>query len=202
EKYRPIEKSIARDLLKLPADKKLILFGALSPTTDARKGFDLLRMALQQLAAQLQHEQLEAVVFGTHKPQEDLDLRLPTRFLGRLTDDTMLALAYSAADVMVVPSIQEAFGKTAIEAMACGTPVVAFDTTGLKASVVHQYNGYSARCFDVADLAKGISWVLADCDRLQILSQNARQTVEDKFTFAHQAQQYSVLYQQLLNAPR
>jgi len=202
EKYRPIEKSIARDLLKLPADKKLILFGALSPTTDARKGFDLLRMALQQLAAQPQHKQLEAVVFGTHKPQADLDLRLPARFLGRLNDDTMLALAYSAADVMVVPSIQEAFGKTAIEAMACGTPVVAFDTTGLKASVVHQYNGYSARCFDAADLAKGISWVLADCDRLQTLSQNARQTVEDKFTFAHQAQQYSALYQQLLDAPK
>ncbi len=200
EKYRPIEKTIARDLLRLPTHKKLILFGALSPTTDARKGFNLLRTALQQLAVQPEHEQLEAVVFGVSKPERDLDLRLPTYFLGRLTDDTMLALAYSAADVMVVPSTQEAFGKTAIEAMACGTPVVAFDTTGLKASIVHQYNGYSACCFDATDLANGISWVLEDRDRLQLLSQNARQTVEDKFTFAHQAQQYSALYQQLLDA--
>ncbi|MGB3787124.1 MAG: glycosyltransferase family 4 protein [Phormidesmis sp.] len=198
KKYRPIEKSTARDLLQLPAQKQLILFGALSPTTDARKGFNLLRTALQQLSAQKQHEQLEAVVFGTDKPERDLDLRIPTRFLGRLTDDTMLALAYSAADVMVVPSTQEAFGKTSIEAMACGTPVVAFNTTGLKDSVVHQYNGYLAHCFDAADLADGISWVLEDCDRLQILSRNARQTVKDKFTFTHQAQQYSALYQQLL----
>ncbi len=201
EKYRPIEKLTARGLLKLPADKKLILFGALSPTADVRKGFSFLRTALQHLSAQSQLDSLEAVVFGTDRPAQDLDLRLPTTFLGRLADDVTLALAYAAADVMVVPSTQEAFGKTAIEAMACGTPVVAFDTTGLRASVVHQYNGYFARCFDAVDLAKGISWVLEDAPRLRALSQNARQTVEDKFTFAHQARQYSALYQQLLTVP-
>ncbi len=190
--------AIARELLKLPADKKLILFGALSPTADARKGFRHLRKALHHLAEQPGHEQCEAVIFGTHKPAKDLDLKLPTTFLGRLHDDTMLALAYSAADVMIVPSIQEAFGKTSIEAMACGTPVVAFEATGLKDSVVHQHNGYAAKCFDTADLAKGISWVLEDCDRLQILSNNARKTVEDRFTFTHQAEQYRQLYQQLV----
>ncbi|MEM8504570.1 MAG: glycosyltransferase family 4 protein [Cyanobacteria bacterium P01_D01_bin.1] len=199
KKFRPVEKAIARDLLQLPAYTKLILFGALSPTTDARKGFNLLRTALQELATQPQPAPFEAVVFGTNKPERDLGLKLPTWFLGRLNDDTTLALAYSAADVMVVPSTQEAFGKTAIEAMACGTPVVAFDTTGLKASVIHQHNGYLARCFDTSDLANGIRWVLEDCDRLQTLSQNARQTVEDKFTLAHQAQQYSALYHQLLS---
>lgn len=195
--YRPIEKAIARDLLNLPTHKKLILFGALSPTADVRKGFSYLRDAFHHLAAQPGHEQFEAVIFGTDKPAKDLDLQLPVTFLGRLHDDTMLALAYSAADVMVVPSIQEAFGKTTIESMACGTPVVAFDTTGLKDSVVHQYNGYTAKCFDVGDLANGIRWVLEDCDRLQMLSRNARQTVEDKFTLACQARQYQTLYTSL-----
>jgi len=196
--YRPVEKAIARNLLNLPSERKLVLFGALSPTADARKGFSYLRKAFHQLAEHSQNHQIEAVIFGADKPAIDLDLKLPTTFLGRLHDDTMLALAYSAADVMVVPSLQEAFGKTAIEAMACGTPVVAFDATGLKDSVVHQHNGYVATCFDSADLAAGINWVLNDRERWEKLSSNARQTVEDKFTFAHQAQQYKRLYSQLL----
>ncbi len=208
EKYRPIEKAIARNLLDLPQHKKLILFGALSPTADARKGFHYLRDAFHYLAQQPIASTLEAVVFGMKSPNQCLNLQLPTHGLGHLTDDTMLALVYSAADVMVVPSVQEAFGKTAIEAMACGTPVVAFQSTGLKDIVIHQHNGYAASCFDTDDLARGIIWVLGEIDgssaiknRLDRLSHNARETVEDKFTFAHQSRQYQQLYQQLLMSP-
>ena len=195
-KYRPINPATARELLGLSPNKKLILFGALSPTADARKGFSYLRQALQHLAHE-ENTQYEAVVFGTDKPSQDLDIGLPITFLGRLHDDITLAIAYSAADVMVVPSIQEAFGKTSIEAMACGTPVVAFNTTGLKDSVVHKHNGYLATCFDPIDLANGINWALKE-EHLSQLSSNARKTVEEKFTFSHQAHQYQQLYQQLL----
>ncbi|PZO59943.1 MAG: glycosyl transferase [Phormidesmis priestleyi] len=202
DKYRPIDRAIARHVLNLPQDKKLILFGALQPTADTRKGFSYLQSALHHLAAQPNHNQLQTVIFGTDKPDQDLDLKLPTTFLGHLHDDTTLALAYSAADVMVVPSTQEAFGKTVIEAMACATPVVAFNSTGLKDSVVHQHNGYTAQCFDAIDLAHGISWVLESSDRLHTLSQNARQTIENQFTFARIAEQYQQLYQQLLTEPK
>jgi glycosyltransferase involved in cell wall biosynthesis len=196
--YRPVDRAIARNLLNLPQHKKLILFGALSPTADPRKGFSHLRSALHHLAQQ-SNEQFEAVIFGTDKPAKDLDLKLPTTFLGQLHDDISLVLAYSAADVMVVPSTQEAFGKTSIEAMACGTPVVAFDTTGLKDSVIHQYNGYAAQCFDPIDLANGIDWVLGD-HHLPTLSKNARQTVENNFTLTHLSNQYKKLYTALLEA--
>jgi glycosyltransferase involved in cell wall biosynthesis len=212
EVYRPIDQAIARNLLNLPLNKKLILFGALSPTADLRKGFNYLRGALRHLAQQPHAEQLEAVIFGTDKPPKDLDLRLPTTFLGRLHDDITLALAYSAADVMVMPSIQDNFAKTTIEAMACGVPVVGFNAQGFKDCVVHKHNGYAATCFDAVDLANGISWVLEDCrkskkpvfpihNRWQTLSKNARQTVEEKFTLTLQAQQYRQLYQQLMAAP-
>ena len=93
------------------------------------------------------------------KPTKDPDMGLPATFLGRLHDDTTLALAYAAADVMVMPSIQDNFAKTTIEAMACGTPVVGFNSTGFKDCVVHKHNGYAATSFDAADLAKGIAWV-------------------------------------------
>ena len=78
------------------------------------------------------------------------------RVLGRFSSDEALSLLYSAVDGILVPSIQEDFGKTAIEAMACGTPVVSFDISGLKDVVDHMENGYRARCFDPEDLALGI----------------------------------------------
>ena len=198
--YRPIEPATARKLLGLPQDKKVILFGALNPTADRRKGFRYLHEALNRLAAQPDSQQYEAVIFGTERPDKDLDIGLPTTFLGRLYDDTMLALAYSAADVMVMPSVQDNFAKTTIEAMACGTPVVAFNATGAKDAVVHQHNGYAAACFEAADLAEGIRWVLEDGDRLQVISKNARKTVEEKFTLTYQAEQYQQLYLQLLSS--
>ena len=202
ESYRPIDSTTARELLGLPQDKKLILFGALNPTADRRKGFSYLHKALNHLAAQPDSQQYEAVIFGAERPDKDLDISLPTTFLGRLYDDTMLALAYSAADVMVMPSVQDNFAKTTIEAMACGTPVVAFNATGAKDAVVHQHNGYAAACFEAADLAEGIRWVLEDGDRLEVLSKNARKTVEEKFTLTHQAEQYQQLYLQLLSSHR
>jgi len=206
--YRPIDQAIARDLLNLPKAKKLILFGALSPTADRRKGFRYLREALHQLASHPNHAHFEVVIFGADKPTKDPDMGLPATFLGRLHDDTTLALAYAAADVMVMPSIQDNFAKTTIEAMACGTPVVGFNSTGFKDCVVHKHNGYAATSFDAADLAKGIAWVLSegvgdaavDCNRQERLSQNARQTVEAKFSVTHQAKQYKRLYQQLITA--
>jgi len=198
DKYRPIDKGTARSLLNLPQHKKLILFGALSPTADPRKGFTHLRAALQHLSTQPHTSDYEAVIFGTSKPAKPLDLRLPTTFLGRLTDDTLLAMAYAAADVMVMPSIQDNFAKTTIEAMACGTPLVAFNATGAKDVIVHKQNGYATDCFDNTDLAAGITWVLSDQERWQNLSKFARQTVENNFSLTHQANQYQQLYRALM----
>ncbi|NEZ66036.1 glycosyltransferase [Leptolyngbyaceae cyanobacterium CCMR0082] len=195
--FRPIDKNIARDILKLPQQDKLILFGALSATTDKRKGFDHLRAALNQLKSN-NTLPLRAVIFGANKISPSMTLNIPHTMLGRLNDNVTLALAYSAADVMVVPSVQEAFGKTAIEAMACGTPVVSFDATGLRDIVEHQKNGYRAACFSAEDLAKGIEWTLENTERLQQLSQQSRQTVITKFSFEVQSASYKQLYQELL----
>ncbi len=194
--FRPIDKHVARDILQLPQHDKLILFGALSATTDKRKGFDHLTAALNQLETN-ESLPLRAVIFGTDTLSPSMKPHIPHTVLGRLNDDTTLALAYSAADVMVVPSVQEAFGKTAIEAMACGTPVVSFDATGLRDIVEHQGTGYRAACFNDKDLAKGIMWALENPERNKKLSENARKRVETFFSFSVQANSYIDLYRNL-----
>lgn len=198
DKYKPHSQPFARDVLNLPHDKQLVLFGAIGGTSDRRKGFHLLLPALQRLKHSGWGEQIELVLFGSAPPEQPPDLGFKTHYVGRLSDDITLALVYSAADVMIVPSIQEAFGQTASEAMACGTPVVAFNATGLKDVVDHQQTGYLATPFEPEDLAKGIAWVLSDQERHQMLKDNARNKALQEFSEAVQAQRYLSLYKEIL----
>ena len=197
-RFKPFDKRIARELLFLPQDKNLILFGAIDSTSDKRKGFQFLQPALQALANNERENEIELVVFGSSKPPNPPELSMKTHYLGHLPGDLSLGLLYAAADVMVVPSIQEAFGQTASEAMACGTPVVAFGATGLLDIVEHKRTGYLAQPFDAEDLAKGIAWVIEDEERWQALSHQARQKVEDEFAIESVAQRYAELYKEIL----
>jgi glycosyltransferase involved in cell wall biosynthesis len=197
-KYKPINQAVTRTLLNLPQDKQLVLFGALAATADRRKGFHLLVPALQRLSQWAWTERIELVVFGANQPEEAIDLGFKVHYLGSFADDIALALVYAAADVMIVPSLQESFGQTASEALACGTPVVAFDATGLKDIIDHQRNGYLAKPYETEDLAQGIAWVLEDEERYQQLRIFARQKAEQRFALELQARLYRSLFTDLL----
>lgn len=195
--FRPLDKRLAREVLGLDPERPLILFGAINPTVDKRKGGAYLQAALQQLdRSSLPDPQL--LIFGATAGQSGVHFGSDARYLGYVHDDRLLALVYSAADVTLVPSTEEAFGKTAMESMACGTPVVSFDIGGLKDIVDHQLNGYRARAFEPGDLAAGIRWVLEDGERWLRLSENARHKVLQRFTFDLQAGRYRALYQECL----
>ena len=199
EKYRPITKTIAREILKLPQDKKLILFGAIEATSDRNKGFHLLQPALLKLSQSGWKDNTEVVIFGASRPENPPDLGFKTHYLGHLYDDNSLAATYSATDVMLVPSLQESFGQTASESLACGTPVVAFNATGLKDIVSHQVCGYLAKPYDTEDFAKGISWVLENTQRHEKLCFYAREKAEREFTLQLQARRYSALFEEVVS---
>lgn len=197
EQFRPQNKKYARQIFGVPQDKKLILFGAMSSTSDKNKGFHLLIPALQKMIAKDWNENVELLVFGSTEPKNAPDYGLKTRYLGHLHDDAGMALLYSAVDVFVAPSIQENLSNTVMEAMACGTPCVAFDIGGMPDLIKHKHNGYLARPFDVEDLAEGIGWVLADEERLHILSCRSREHVAE-FSIECVADRYIGLYKKTL----
>ena len=198
ELYKPVDKKVARSLLNLPPDKKIVLFGATSATSDTRKGFHLLLPALQRLFEINSDTTIELVIFGASAPTQLTNYPFKIHYLGTYKDDLSLSIAYSAADVMLVPSVYEVFGQTASEAMACGTPVVAFATSGLKDIVDHQQNGYLAQAFDIEDLARGIQWILEDIDRYHQLCDRARKKVETEFNQIIQSQRYLSLFNKIL----
>ncbi len=196
--YRPISRKTARELLNLPQDKKLILFGAVDATSDKNKGFHLLLASLKNLSKSNWKDRLEVVIFGASKPEYTPDIGFKSHYLGHLSDNLTLALIYSSADVMIVPSYQESFGQTASESLACGTPVVAFNATGLKDIIDHQQNGYLAKPYEIEDLAKGIAWVIEDAERHQKLSYYSRHKAEQEFTLKIQANRYLSLFKDIL----
>jgi glycosyltransferase involved in cell wall biosynthesis len=198
QRYKPVEQKLARDLLNLPQDKQLILFGAMKATSDRRKGFHLLLPALQKLSQIQGQDRIELVVFGASEPREPPDFGFKVNYLGRLNDDISLALVYAAADVFVVPSLEDNLPNTVMESLACGTPCVAFKIGGMPDMIEHGQNGYLAQPYEIEDLAKGIAWVLEDRERYGKLCDRDRQKVEQEFTLELQAHRYLSLYQELI----
>lgn len=192
--YAPFSKIKARELLKLPQDKKIILFGAINATEDINKGFAHLYQAMHMLNT----TDVELVVFGSSKPIQALEFKQAVHYLGHLHDDISLRILYSAADVMVVPSLQENLSNAIMESLACGTPVVGFDIGGNSDMIDHKINGYLAKPFEPKDLADGIDWIL-NAPNYNQLCDNARQKIVTTFDSQIVAKQYIELYKDILS---
>jgi len=196
-RFKPIDKNIARDILCLPKDKKLILFGAMGAISNQNKGFHLLREALKKLSPK-ENKNIELIIFGSSKLRDEENLGFKTRYLGRLNDEISLALVYPTADAFIVPSKQENLPNTVMESLACGTPVIAFNVGGIHDMIDHQKNGYLAKPFDTTDLAYGIKWILEDDVRRRKLRENARSKVTNEFDIVKIAKKYEDLYKAIL----
>jgi len=195
ETFEPLDKEQSRNALGLPLDKKIILFGAVQAFTDPNKGFHLLQPALQ-IAGKGSADKL-ALFFSSIDTGRLPDLGMPAVFLGRV-DDTRLPSLYSAADLFVLPSKLENLPLMVMEAMACGTPCVAFRQGGLPDLIEHKICGYLAQPYDIEDLGRGIVWVLENKDRHAELSLQARKKVETEFSRNIEAGRYAALYRQIL----
>lgn len=191
--FKPLDKEQARILWNLPINKKLVLFGAMSATSDINKGFKELIKSLDLLI----DEDIELVIFGSGKPKEKQPFKQKAHYLGHLHDDVSLVSLYSAVDVMVVPSLQETLPQTASEAMACGTPVVAFAHTGLLDLIEHKKTGFLGKPFQESDLASGIEWVL-NSSKYDDLCFNAREKMVKEFDSVFIADRYIELYKQII----
>ena len=195
--WKPLKKNLAREALDLPKELPIVLFGAVGGGQDLRKGFDLLLASLKFLSDNQHTKNIQLVVFGQTKPKILPNLNFSIHYIGHLYDDITLRTLYSAADVMIVPSRLEAFGQTASEAQACGTPVVAFDNGGLKDIILHLQTGYLANSFDTQDLANAIIWSLEQCKNNTINIQSRNEAIR-RFSYEIVAEQYKKIYERLL----
>lgn len=202
--FRPIDLSIAREILGLPKDKRLIFFGATS-LTSKRKGFNYLLEALSYLpdflrgSSTLSKEEVELIVAGKGCIEGLNKLPFKSHHLGLLRGERELALAYQAADIFVCPSIEDAGPMMVNEALMCGVPVVAFDSGVAHDLVENMKTGYLATVKDSFDLAKGITAILDNKHRLLDIRKACRDVAMRECSLNVQAKRYMILYRSLIN---
>ncbi len=188
--FRPSDRLAARNQLGLPAQPLVLFVGRIDPV----KGIDTLFQAWRRVLTSVAPGEPEPVLIflggrrveGTAGPQVDpplgkliadaraLDIERSVRFLGSQPRE-ILPLFYNAADLCVMPSRYESFGLVAVEAMACGTPVIASRVGGLRFTVEHEISGLLVPPDDPETLAAAIRRGLTDHQLRTRLQVGARQ---------------------------
>jgi D-inositol-3-phosphate glycosyltransferase len=185
--FYPIPPDEAREAINLPVDERMLLFvGRIEPL----KGLDTLLRAIAAMReagihCQVPHylavvggdpsatgENLSSEMVRLQTLCSELGLNDMVLFLGK-RDQASLPYYYSAADVLIMPSHYESFGMVALEAMACGTPVVASKVGGLAFLVVDGETGFVVPDKDPAALSEKLTLLLTNPALREQLGQQA-----------------------------
>lgn len=176
----------------------LIAYGAIGGKKNPYKGGAILDAAVAELQSNIPPQHLASIVFidfGGAVAESDF-YGFRSISIGHIKDPAKLALLYSAADLVVVPSIVESFGQVAAEALSCGTPVVCFDCSGLKDIVISGKTGLLAEPFDVISLAQQLlAMTQLSAKERQAMGENGRAHVLANFSFEAVAKQYVEILQ-------
>lgn len=194
--FRPKDKQQCRRELGLPIGKRLLLFGA-ERVDNPLKGIAYLVDALGMLARERpeRQEDIEVVVFGKSKTGLP-ELPFPSHFVGFVTSEEQMVELYNAVDVYITPSLADNLPNTVMEAMACGTPVVGFNTGGIPEMIDHKVNGYLAGFQNSRELMQGIGWTLFEAAPTD-LAQEARAKVLRCYSEEKVGRAYLNLYEQV-----
>ena len=192
KRFKPMNQAEARRFIGIPAEHQMILFvGRIQPL----KGIDILLEALglvKKRNPKLVKNVCVSIIGGDPNPDSEIEqvefqrldeLRKKLNIEDLITfrgakDQDTLVYYYAAAEMVVMPSHYESFGMVAIEAMACGTPVIASDVGGLSFSIEDSYNGYLVPGRNPQALADKIALLLKYPVLRDQLSDQARAWVE------------------------
>ena len=165
------EKEFSKKNFGIPDNKKIVLFGS-STSANNRKGFDIIINLLNKFKNK---DDIFLILFGL-KPNNLEKLKINYKYLGEIKDEYTLKNLYSASDLLLMPSLLEAFGQISSEAASCGVPSLIFEKTGMVDFIEHKFNGYVSIHKNEKDLLDGLNWCLKDENLIKI-SQNARNKI-------------------------
>lgn len=187
--FKTNTKEFARKVFNLPSNKKIALFVADS-LSNKRKGFDLLLGALQEFEDK---DDILLVAIGnvpTTNKQENVV------YLGSISDERLMALAYSAVDVFILPSREDNLPNTMIESLSCGTPIIGFPIGGIKETIQNGFNGYLCPELTIDSLRETISKFFENISLFH--SDKISEDAHNKFDNKKQASKYIAIYNNLL----
>jgi glycosyltransferase involved in cell wall biosynthesis len=178
-------------VLGLAQDARVVLFVA-HLLGDRRKGFALLAQALNQIQ---DTPGVHLLSMGRMTHLEEV--RIPQLALGQVQSERILSMVYSAADVVVVPSLQDNLPNTVLESLACGTPVIGCDVGGIPDAVREGVTGMLTPAGDGAALGRALLLMLENPEARAAMAENCRRVAMAEYSLELQARRYLELYQSM-----
>ena len=188
--FSPKKEESIRSKLRIEKDTLIVLVGALD-LNDKYKGLDLLVQALSTTEVKF-----VVLSFGKSKIADKFDDQIQVFDMGYFSDPREMAKLYNSADLFVSASINEAFGKTVTESLACGTPVVCFSQTGSAEIVIDGKTGAIAKNASVESLAKSITGELLSGKTKEKI-EACRTSILDSFQNSEMALKYVQIYREI-----
>lgn len=189
--FKPYDKEESRQELKLPQNKRIILIVAKRGQSNPWKGGNYAQEAIKAL------KNSPGAFFvdlggDTNKTSENV------KTVSFVANQELLAKYYSAADILLYPSIADNCPLVILEAMACGLPAVSFRTGGIPELIDHKTSGYIAEYENKNDLIAGIKYLLGlPSQEIEKMRQYSINKIESAFTVEKMADQYIELYEKL-----
>jgi len=190
--FFPQNKDKSRQDLALPYNKHIVLIVAKGGTSNPWKGGNYAQEAIKAFRG---NSRAFFVVLGGNIGLDEENVKTA----GFITDKATLAKYYSAADMLLYPSIADNCPLVILEAMACGLPVVSFKTGGIPELIEHKINGYIAEYKNADDLKSGISYLLnLSPQELEKMRQYSINKIRAGFSIEKMTDQYLEIYKELV----
>ena len=194
--FQPFEKNETRSSFGIPLDRPVVGFGAGSLSNN-RKGFQDLLKALHLIASERAATELSVLVFGVDDVEFPSIPGVEFFSLGFLATQVQQRKVYSAMDLFVLPSWAETISQTGPEAMACNTPVVAYDIGGIPEIVIPNQTGLLAKHRDPADLARMIKTAIENPEQMIDWGKNGQKLISDQFSMDESRKLHLELYRSI-----
>jgi len=200
--FTPLPKTDAKTRMGIESDTVTLLFGG-EDGNEKRKGFKELIAAIQYCMKDGEFQDLfksgkiRLNCFG--HPNDELEsLGILVGPLGYLDSDEKIRDAYASADVFILPSLEDNLPNTILEAMSCGTPVVAFDTGGIPEMVTNGVTGKVVPLGEAEKMGEALLSLIFNADKREAMGQKCRDRIEEEYSLNVQALRYEALYEELL----
>lgn len=190
--FAPRDIGYARDILALPRDASVILFVA-DYVQNRRKGLFTLEKAFESISTT---PGLVLLTVGYKDPRKQFPIA--HLHLGTVLNNGLLSVAYSAADLLVIPSLEDNLPNTVIESMACGTPVVGYAAGGIPDMVRPGKTGSLVPVGDAQALGQAMRDLIEDPGKRQAMSENCRRIAVEEYSLETVAKRYMQLYEDML----
>lgn len=178
--FSPIDRSLARRLVGVPPDAFIVLSGAVN-LRDKRKGWHIFQKVVSRMC-----RDATFLAFG-----EESKNKKGVHAVGLLRDYRKMPLVYSAADLFVATSLEEALGQTILEASACAIPVVAFGTGGIPEVARNGLNAQVLEKRTVEALTEAVKNLKANPQKREMMGEAGRKMIESEFSLCAQGERWT-----------